>query len=148
MGKRTAVTSSPSSSAVSNKPVKKAVARDLARVGDDGRPQADDCRRVVCRRIVVGDGPPDGAPVAHLRVADAVRQMCEGRDRSANVGGAGNVSMGRQRTDDDGVALDLDRPQGVDPGDVDEVGGLRQPLLHGRQDRVAAGRDSVRLPRS
>jgi hypothetical protein len=47
--------------------------------------------------------------------------------------------MAGRRPDDKLVAVDADAGQLGQPGDVDEHGGHRQPQLHHRQQRVAAG---------
>src|SRR5262249_57037672 len=47
--------------------------------------------------------------------------------------------MGHHGADDEVVALGLDALELGDATEVDEIGGLRQPLLHGRQDGLAAG---------
>ena len=47
---------------------------DLALVGGDGRAQAERRRRVVGRRVVVGERAADRAHVAHLAVADRCRR--------------------------------------------------------------------------
>ena len=46
------------------------IGRNLALVGDDGRAQRQQCRRIVGRRVVVGDRTANRALVADGRVAD------------------------------------------------------------------------------
>src|SRR3546814_894086 len=62
----------------------------LALAGVHRGAEADEARRVVGRRIVVGNRAADGAAVAHLRVADAVGEVGQRGDLRPHRGVAGD----------------------------------------------------------
>ena len=89
-GTRISVRTSSGASAVSRKPVKKSSAAGISRSppgprATKRRPQRQQRRRQVGRRVAVGDRAADRAPVAHLRVADLARDVGQQRHLLAAV---------------------------------------------------------------
>ena len=65
--------------------------------------------------------------------------MGERRDRLLHGRAGGDVVMGRRRLDGQRVAGSLDADQILDLAEIDHVGRRSQPLLHDREQGVAAG---------
>ncbi len=120
-------------------PEEEIVGGDLALAGLQDGAQRHHRRRIVGRRVGVGDRAADGPAVAHLRIADAIGQAGEGRDRLPHQRRGGHVGVAGHGADPQGPAVPPDAGQGLDPGEVDQQGRARQPLLDRRQQRHAAG---------
>ena len=132
---------SPGSSAVSNRPLKKssaAIARLLVMMV---APSAERGGRIIGGRVVVGDRAADGAAVAHRRIADHAGELGERRDSACCTTGALATSAWRVMAPiDERIGRLGSMPaRSVDPGEIDDRGGRGQPLLHRRQQRLAAG---------
>ena len=131
---------SSASSAVVNRPWKKSSGFELALVGDDGGAERQAGRRIIGGRIVVGERAADGALVAHRRIADQAGQFGQRRDRlarrSAEVATSSCVAV---------APITSERPFISMPSSpsiwlkVDQMRRAGEPLLHDRQQRVAAG---------
>ena len=142
-GTRISVSSSSGASAVSRKPVKKSSAGISARPSGPRatrvRPEGEHDRGQVGRRVAVGDGAADRAPVPHLRVADLAGGVGQDRHLGAEQVARLEVAVAGEGADGDVVAGVADVGQVVQPADVDEHRRRGQPQLHQRQQRVAAG---------
>ncbi len=90
---------SPSSSAVSNRPVKKSSAAILRLLVTIVAPSAEAGRRVIGGRIVVGDRAADRAAMAHMRVADQRGQLGEAGNGLLHARRVGDVGMVRHGAD-------------------------------------------------
>ncbi len=98
---------------------------------DDGAP--------VGGGVGVGEVATDGAPVPHLRVADAPGHLGHQGVGVPHVVGTGNLAVGRQRADLDMVVVDGNSLEVVQPANVNQVGGTGQPQPHQGQQAVSAG---------
>ena len=113
------------------------VARAAAPAGHGHRPlgrQQD--RRHVRGRVAVGERAAQRPAVAHLLVGDRRRD----HRGQAQVAGR-HLVMRRHRADAGGPVVALDAGQLADPAQVHQQRRRRQPQLHQRQQRVAAGEE-------
>ena len=128
---------------VSRKPWKKSVAamvrRSLRSDRGEGGAQGQAGRRQVRRRVAVGDRSADGAPVAHLGIADLPGDVGQQRHVTLQHLADLEVPVAGQGADDHPVAVLADVGQIGQPADVDQHRRRRQAQLHQRQQRVAAG---------
>ena len=117
--------------------------RDLplaaGREGLDGRVQGQGHRRVLGRRVRVGQRSADRAPVADLEVADQRRGAGQQGQAPGDQRRAADLRLGGARPDPDGVATLLDAAQRRDPADVDEVVEDREPHGEHRDQALPAG---------
>ena len=127
------------SSAVVNRPWKNSSGLQAALVGDDGGVEREHRGGIVRGRIVVGERAADGALVAHRGIADQACEFGQRRDRLADDGGGRDVGVAGGRADHQRAALHLDGIEPLDMGEVDQMRRAGKPLLHDRQQRVAAG---------
>ena len=125
------------------RPDEEVVRADHARTGRPGdldrAAEGEQRHRQVGGRVGVRERAADRAPVPDLRVADLRGGVGEYRRLGLEQLGIGHLGVPGGRADDHLVALDPDAGQLGDPGDVDQHGGLGQPHLHHRQQRMAAG---------
>ena len=106
---------------------------------DDPCAHGEQHGRPVRRRIGVGDGAADRAPVADLRIADAAGHVVEHRVVVDDDRVLVDLAMGRLGPDAE-LVVGLDDP--IEPGhvaEVDQEGRLGQPELDERDEAVAAG---------
>ncbi len=96
-------------------------------------------RRPVRRRVGVGDGAADRAPVADLRVADRGGHVVEERIAVADDRRLVDLAMGRPGADDEVVVGLGDAVEAGHVAQVDEQGRLGEPELDQREEAVAAG---------
>ena len=136
---------SSGASAVSNMPLKKSSAAILRLLVITVALSAEHRRRIIGGGIVVGDRAADGAAVAHLRDRRCSSARCGQRRNGAlhHIGG-GDIDMPGHRADDDGIAVALDALELGDAAEIDQVGGLGETLLQGRDERHPAG-EQLRL---
>ncbi len=113
----------------------------LLRLQVQRRVERLDHRRQVGAGVGVGEVAADGAAVAHLRIADLGRRLGHDRARLLEHVGRGELGVGGERADAHARSRALDAGELLDAADVDQVGGLRQPQLHHRQQAVAAGEE-------
>ena len=108
---------------------------------DDRGVDGDEDGRPVRRRVGVGDGAADRAPVADLRVADEGRRLLEHRVVVADDRVLVDLPMGRPGADAQVVVGLDDGVHAVDVAQVDEQGRLREPELDQGDEAVAAGEE-------
>ena len=103
-----------------------------------GGAQSDHGGRIVRRRVAVGDRAADGAAVAHMRIADSLRQIRKRADGAAHFGGSSDFGVGGESADAHRRA-DVDAAQIVKPADIDDIRWRGEALLQCRDQRHAAG---------
>ena len=74
-----------------------------------------------------------------MRIADAAGELGERRDRRLHDAAAGDVGVAGHGADDEIVSLAGDAGEFGHALEIDERGRRSQALLHGRQQRHAAG---------
>jgi hypothetical protein len=79
--------------------------------------------------------------VAHRGIADHAGEFGQSRDRLADDGRSRHRIVGGGGADDQRTALHLDAVEPLDVRQVDQMRWAGQPLLHHRQQRMAAGDD-------
>ncbi len=87
----------------------------------------------------MGQGATEGAPVAHLGIANLVGGIGEQRDLLFQQRRRLEVVVTRQGADGDLIATLLDVRKTGNPADVDEHRRGGKPQLHQWQERMAAG---------
>src|SRR5439155_653970 len=87
---------------------------DLALAGDDRGAQGEHGRRVVGRRVVVGERAADRPQVPDLPVADDAGERGERGDRLPHGARGGHLGVPHHRADRHGIALRLQRLQVAD----------------------------------
>ena len=95
--------------------------------------------RQVRGRVGMGDAAAHGAPVPHLQVADHRGRVGQPGQQSAHGFRRGHLGMGRERADDQVLAVHPDTAQAGDVSEVDQDLGLGEPELHGRNEAVPPG---------
>ena len=106
--------------------------------GDDAGPQGEHRRRMVVRRVAVGDVAADGGAVAHERVRDHARGVEQNRIALRHRGGFLELRLGHQRADAKEAVPLLERVEPGNAGDIDDVRGSGEPKLHHREQALAA----------
>ena len=81
------------------------ISRDLALIGVDGGAKAEHRRRVISRRVVVGNRAANRAAIAHLHIANMRSHVGQSRNGRLHFRAIGDFHMPRQRADDDGIAF-------------------------------------------
>jgi hypothetical protein len=72
----------------------------------------------------------DRAHIAHLTIADAVRQLGERGNTAAHILRLRHVGVTRGRADDDATAFAFDAVQLGDPAHIHQIAGRREAQLH------------------
>ena len=104
------------------------------------RAERGEDRVEVLGRVGLAERAADRAAVAHRRVGDHLLGLAHDREVPGEQVGLEDVAVARQRADPDLAALLADVAElGLERVDVDQVLGRREPQLHHRQQRVAAG---------
>ncbi len=124
LGTRTSVRISSAASAVSRKPLKNVVGRDLAlppsAAGDERRTEREAGGREIRRRVAMSERPSDRAPVPDLRIADLTGDVGEQRGLGGEQRVGLDVAMAGESTDGDVVPAVADVGQLAQPADVDQ----------------------------
>jgi hypothetical protein len=102
-------------------------------------------RRVVGRRIGVGDAAAKRAAIAHLLIADVGGRIGKNRAGFDQQRGRRHVVMDGAGTDLDLPVLLADAGEFRDPRNVNQRLRLAEPELHERHEAVSAG-DQFRVP--
>ena len=110
---------------------------DPALVGADRRPHCQRRGRIVGGRVVVGDGPADGAAMTHRFIADAAGQSRQRRNRRLDRRARRDVGMPGHRADAHHATGHVDAGQ-AEAGQVNDGGRLRQALFQHRNIGHAA----------
>ena len=103
--------------------------------------QSGQHRRPIGGRVGMGQVAADGAPVAHGRITDAAGRLGQEAVGPLHVGRRGDLGVGSQRADVDGVAADGDAFDVGDTTDVDHHFRPGQSKAHQRDETVASGQD-------
>ena len=133
---------SSGSSAVSNRPLKKSSAAIRRLLVMIVAPRPEHGRRIVGVRIVVGERAADRAAMAHRRIADHAGELGQRRQRLLDRLRVRHLDVARRC-----APITIERPFTSMPREpsirpmIDERGRLRQPQLHRRQQRMAAGQE-------
>ena len=145
LGTRTSVMISSGASAVSRKPWKKssaAITRSPPLPRTTMLPRrASTHRGQVGRRVAVRERAAEGAAVTDLRIADLAAAARQDRHVLAHQRVVLDVVVAGEAADRDRVAGVAHVGEVGEPTDVDEHRRRRQPQLHQRQQRVAAGEE-------
>ena len=102
------------------------------------RPERDEKRREVVRRVVHADVAAERPAVSHLDVGHGGRDLGEDRPRHVHLGGADQRGQRRHGADLERRPGDGDRAELVEPREVDEHVGRGGPLFHHVDQRLAA----------
>ena len=98
--------------------------------------------RHVVGRVAVGNVAADGADVADLRVGNLQRSLANDRRGSGKRVAADQLVLGGHGADGHGAAIDGNALHRLHTRQIDEMADVCDPLLHHRDQAVAAGDDT------
>ena len=103
--------------------------------------EREERRRIIRRRIRVGDRTTEGATIPDLRIPDSHGEVGERRNRRSHGLRRGDLGVRRAGTDDEGAVALLDPGQLGDPRDRDESVRRGHAQLEEGDETLATGEE-------